>query len=338
MPDVNWQNPQAKAEILRIARFWLAKGVDGFRLDATRYLVETGAGPGQADTPETHAALKDLATAGRTAKPDSVLVAENWTTSQIIAQYYGSTATIAGGDEMPMNFDFPLADAIVNGVNSSSPTPILDTLRLVQSIYPAGAIDAPFLTNHDQRRLASVLNNDAGKLRAAAAILLTLPGTPFLYYGEEVGIQNGSTSGDESKRTPMPWSATGGFTSGTPWFAYAPGVATTNVASQTSQPTSLLSRYRALIHARNGSEALQKGSLELLNASPLMLAFLRKHNDETVLVVHNLGDAVNRSSNLAFNATSFEPILSDASSAPSGSNGAWSVTLPPRGVGIWKVR
>lgn len=338
MPDVNWQNPEARAEMLRIARFWLGKGVDGFRLDATRYLVETGPGPGQADTAETHAALKDLATAVRTAKPDSVLVAENWTTTQIIAQYYGSTSTIAGGDEMPMNFNFPLADAIVNGVNSGSPTPIIDTLRLVQSTYPAGVIDAPFLTNHDQRRLASALGNDSGKARVAAAILLTLPGTPFLYYGEEVGIQNGPTSGDESKRTPMPWTATGGFTTGTPWFAYAPGLATTNVESQASQPGSLLSRYRALIHARNSSAALQKGSLELLNASPLMLAFLRKYNDETVLVVHNLGDAVNRSSNLAFNATSFEPILSDASSAPAGSNGAWSVTLPPRGVGIWKVK
>jgi alpha-amylase len=337
MPDINWQNPEAKAEMLRIARFWLAKGVDGFRLDATRYLVETGAGPGQADTTPTHAALKDLATAVRTAKPDAVLVAENWTTTQIIAQYYGSTAVIKGGDEMPMNFDFPLADAIVNGANSNSPTPILDAIRVVQSTYPAGVTDAPFLTNHDQRRLASVLNNDSGKNRVAAAILLTLPGTPFLYYGEEVGIQNGPTSGDESKRTPMPWTPNGGFSSATPWFGYAPGIATTNVESQTTNPTSLLSRYRTLIHARNGSVALQKGTLELLQASPQMLAFLRKHNDETVLVVHNLGDAVNRSSNLAFTASSFETIVSDQG-VPSGSNGAWSVSLPPRGVGIWRVK
>lgn len=338
MPDINWQNPEAKAEMLRIARFWLGKGVDGFRLDATRYLVETGPGPGQADTPQTHEALKDLATAVRTAKPDAVLVAENWTTAQIIAQYYGDASIIAGGDEMPMNFNFPLADAIVNGANSSSPTPIVDAIRTVQSLYPAGANDAPFLTNHDQRRLASVLGNDTGKNRVAAAILLTLPGTPFLYYGEEVGLQNGPTSGDESKRTPMPWTSNGGFTSGTPWFGYAPGTSTANVETQTSSSSSLLSRYRSLIHARNGSIALQKGSIELLPSSQLTLAFLRKTNDETVLVVHNLGDAFSKTANLPFNAGSFETIFADGNVTPAGADGAWTVTLPARGVGIWKVK
>jgi glycosidase len=104
--------------MLRLARHWLDQGVDGYRLDATRYLVETGPGPGQADTPETHQALRDLAATVRTAKPEVVLVAENWTTAPIIAKYYGSTAVIEGGDEMPMNFNFPLADAIVNGVNN----------------------------------------------------------------------------------------------------------------------------------------------------------------------------------------------------------------------------
>jgi alpha-amylase len=336
MPDINWENAEAKAEMLRIARFWLDKGVDGFRLDATRYLVETGPGPGQADTPQTHAALKELAAAVRTAKADSLLVAENWTTTQIIAQYYGSTAVIKGGDEMPMNFNFPLADAIVNGANSGSSTPILNAVGLMQSVYPAGVLDA-FLTNHDQRRLASVLNNDAGKNRVAAAILLTLPGTPFLYYGEEVGIQNGPTSGDESKRTPMPWTPSGGFTSVAPWFAHSPGIATANVETQNAQSTSLLNRYRALIHARNGSEALQKGTMEILPSSPAMLAFLRRTPAETVLVVHNLGDAFNRTPVLPVTATTFETILAD-SAFPTGSSGAWSVTLPARGVGIWKVK
>jgi alpha-amylase len=338
MPDINWQNAGAKAEMLRIARFWLAKGVDGFRLDATRYLVETGPGPGQADTPQTHAALKDLATAVRTAKPESVLVAENWTTAQIIAQYYGDTSTIAGGDEMPMNFNFPLADAIVNGANSASPTPVIDAIRTVQTLYPAGANDAPFLTNHDQRRVASVLGNDTGKNRVAAAILLTLPGTPFLYYGEEVGLQNGPTSGDESKRTPMPWTPGGGFTSGTPWFGHAPGLATANVETQTSNPASLLSRYRTLIHARNASAALQKGSIELLPSSQSTIAFLRRTPAETVLVVHNLGDAFSKTANLPFSASGFETIFADGNVMPAGASNAWTVTLPARGVGIWKVK
>ncbi|HET8798902.1 MAG TPA: alpha-amylase family glycosyl hydrolase, partial [Thermoanaerobaculia bacterium] len=218
-----------------------------------------------------------------------------------------------------------------------SSSPIETAIGVMESIYPDGVIDAPFLTNHDQRRLASVLGNDAGKNRVAAAILLTLPGTPFLYYGEEVGIQNGPTSGDESKRTPMPWTPNGGFTTGTPWFAHSPGIATANVETQTSQSNSLLSRYRSLIHARNRSAALQKGTIELLPSSPSTLSFLRRTPEETVLVVHNLGDAINRTPNLPITASSFETLFAD-SAMPAGSSGSWTVTLPARGVGIWKVR
>src|SRR5213075_1600686 len=117
-------------------------------------------------------------------------------------------------------------------------------------------IDTPFLTNHDHTRIATQVANDPGKLRNAAAILLTLPGTPFLYYGEEVGMQNGPTSADESKRTPMPWSMLGGFTpSATPWIAYAPGLAANNVASEITDPQSLWSYYRNWIATRKQSEA-----------------------------------------------------------------------------------
>ena len=124
----------------------------------------------------------------------------------------------------------------------------------MQKAYPKGALDAPFLTNHDQTRLATQLGKNQGRLRNAAAILLTLPGAPFLYYGEEVGIENGPTGGDESKRTPMPWDASpgGGFTTGTPWFGFAPGRETANVAAQTNDPASLLSRYRSLIRGAEG--------------------------------------------------------------------------------------
>lgn len=339
MPDVNWTNPEAKAEMLRLARHWLQQGVDGYRLDATRYLVETGPGPGQADTPATHAALRDLAETVRTTKPDALLVAENWTTAPIIAQYYGSTTTIKGGDEMPVNFNFPLADAMVNGVNNGTAAPIRTALQDMQSLYPNGVLDAPFLTNHDQRRLASVLGNSPAKMRNAAAVLLTLPGVPFLYYGEEVGIQNGPTGGDESKRTPMPWTAQGGFTSGTPWFQYAPGTATANVASQTSDPNSLLSRYRTLIRARNSSDALRGGTLELLDSGSPTLAFLRRSGDKVVLVVHNLGDAHASTGNLNFPAAGFEAIFVDPTvPAPLGAGDAWNVWMPPRSTGVWRVR
>ena len=338
MPDINWSNAAAKAEMLRLASHWLRQGVDGYRLDATRYLIETGPGPGQADTPETHQALKDLATAVRRTKPEAILVAENWTTTPIIATYYGSTAVIQGGDEMPMNFNFPLAESIVRGVNAGSASGITSTIQQMQALYPAGVLDAPFLTNHDHRRVASELGNNAAKLRNAAAILLTLPGVPFLYYGEEVGLLNGPTSGDESKRTPMPWTPQGGFSSATPWFAYAPGIETANVASQRNDSSSLLARYRSLIGVRKSSRALQKGSLELVGNSAQLLAFLRRDGDETVLVTHNVSDGFATAANLAFPATRFELLFGDATLSPGGSSGAWSVSLPPRATMIWRVR
>jgi alpha-amylase len=339
MPDINWRNPEAKAEMLRIAKMWLQRGVDGYRLDATRYLVETGGGSGQSDTADTHQALKDLARVVRETKPDAIVVAENWTETPIIATYYGSTSTVAGGDEMPMNFDFPLAAAIVQGVNSGSATPIALKLREVLRTYPAGVLDAPFLTNHDQRRLASELSNNAAKQRSAASVLLTLPGAPFLYYGEEVGLQNGPTGGDESKRTPMPWTQGGGFTSGSPWFQYAPGTSSANVASQTNDPGSLLSRYRNFIRVRKASPALREGSLEMLDStSGQVLAFLRRTDNETVLVLHNVGDSFVTAGPLAVSAAGLDAVLVDSGVNVSGGNNAWNVALPPRTSGVFRLR
>jgi glycosidase len=338
MPDLNYRTPEVKAEMLRLANYWLAQGVDGFRLDATRYLVETGPGPGQADTPETHQVLKELSADVRNTKPEAVLVAENTTDIPNLARYYGSTAVVRGGDEIPMNFDFPLADAVMDGVKNGNAAGITATLRAIGSAYPQGIIDAPFLTNHDRTRVATVLGNDAGKLRNAAAILLTLPGMPFIYYGEEVGLQNGPTSADESKRTPMPWNPSGGFTTGTPWFGYAPGLATDNVVSQTNDSQSLLSYYRHWITARKNSAGLMKGDLAPLDAGAQVLAFTRTASGESVLVVHNLGAAAMTAGPLAVTATTLEPLYTDAGvSAPAGTTGAWRIALPPHSSGVWRL-
>ncbi len=219
MPDLNFRNPAVRAEAKRLADLWLSRGVDGFRLDASRHLIETGPGDGQSDTPETHAFWKEFAAHVRSVRPDAALIGENWTETAAIARYYGSTEAVPGGDELPLDFDFPLASRIVAGVAAGDGERIGEKLREIQRTYPPGATDVPFLTNHDQRRVASVLGRDPAKLRSAAAVLLTLPGAPFLYYGEEVGLENGPADGDEAKRTPMPWdaSAGGGFTAGRPW-------------------------------------------------------------------------------------------------------------------------
>jgi glycosidase len=208
----------------------------------------------------------------------------------------------------------------------------------MNSLYPAGFIDAPFLTNHDQTRMATVLGNNAGKLRNAAAILLTLPGAPFIYYGEEIGLQNGPTSADESKRTPMPWNSSGGFTTGTPWFPYAPGLAVNNVSSESGDPQSLLSYYRNWIAARKRSRGLTKGDITPLDASPPILAFMRDSGAERVLVAHNLSDSP-ASATVNINAAGFETIFADSGvSDPTGGSGAWRVSLPPRSSGAWRAR
>ena len=211
-------------------------------------------------------------------------------------------------------------------------------------MYPAGVQDAPFLTNHDNVRLASQLEKQQSKLRNAAAILLTVPGTPFVYYGEEVGLGNGTTQDDESKRTPMPWddSAGGGFTSGRPWFPFAPGRDSANVAGQTDDPDSLLSLYRNLIHLRNQTEALKLGEIQMLSSaserSPV-LAFLRKSVGDQVLVAINVTDSFASAGPFPITAISVQRLLTDKTSVdPSGTSGRWSVTLPPHAFGIWRLR
>jgi len=346
MPDLNYTNPAVREEMKRLASLWLGRGVDGFRLDASRYLIETGPGQGQQDTPETHAYWREFAAHVRGVKPEATLVGENWADTSIIATYYGSTATAPEGDELPMSFNFPLADRILEACRTGNTVGIATKLEEMGRLYPHGVNDAPFLTNHDMVRLATQLGNDAGRLRSAASILLTLPGAPFLYYGEEVGLQNGgSGGGDELKRTPMPWDATpgGGFTTGSPWFSFAPGRDTANVAIQTADPGSLLSRYRSLIHVRNESEALRTGAIQMLTStsgsSPL-LAFLRVSADERVLVVHNVSDGFAISQTpLVFDASGFDPLLADRFvSPPSGTSGGWTVGMPPRSTGIWRLR
>jgi glycosidase len=251
---------------------------------------------------------------------------------------------VKGGDELPMNFNFPLSDQILQGLNSKNATGIAAKIAEVQSTYPNGVIDTPFLTNHDQVRLATQLQNNAGKMRVAASLLLTLPGVPFLYYGEEVGIQNGPAQGDEAKRTPMHWNNTrgGGFTTGTPWYTFSPGRNTANIADQTSKPASLLSHYRSLIRSRKGSSALRSDKIQLLtptSGSSGALAFLRTSATENVVVVHNLSDSFVIVGPLILQATRLDAIYVDGHPGnPSGSSNRWTFAMPPYASGIWRLQ
>lgn len=339
MPDLNYSTLAVREEMKRIAAFWLRRGVDGFRLDATRHLFANGPGDLQNDQPETHVFLEEFSNHVRSVAPRAVLVGENWTETPIIARYF---------NDLPMNFNFPLATAILEGVKEGEGAGIAGKLEEMAELYPAGALDAPFLTNHDQIRIATELGEDPARLRSAAAVLLTLPGAPFLYYGEEVGLENGSTERrDELKRTPMPWngsadSAVGGFTTGTPWFAFAPGKEEDNVAAQTDDPASLLSWYRRLIRARKGSEALRTGSLALLtpsNKGTPILVYVRESAGERVLVAHNLSGGEAEAGPFDLSGSTAEAVLaSDGLGAPTRGADGWRVRLPAGTSGAWRLK
>lgn len=294
MPDLNFDHPQVRNEAKRIADIWLRRGVDGFRLDAVRHLFADGPGARQSNRPATHQYWREFAASVRSAHPKALLVGEVWDTTKTIATYYGSSNELPTGDGLPMSFNFPLSAAILHAVLHADSQAIAAAISAKQRFYPPQGLDGTFVTNHDMVRIATQLNNDNGKMRAVTALLLTLPGTPFLYYGEEIGLRNGPfEEGDPAKRTPMPWQAgpTGGFSSGAPWRQFAPERAITNVETQTNNPKSLLSYYRKLIRLRHTYPALRLGTTRLLETTPSnrsLLAFLREHNGQRVLVIHNL--------------------------------------------------
>ncbi|MBP7125055.1 DUF3459 domain-containing protein [Myxococcota bacterium] len=296
MPDLNWRNDGLMAEMTDVARYWLGKGLDGFRLDAARYLVEDGPGEGQADTPGTHAALRALRAATDTVRRDALLVGEVWTDTATVGTYLDAS----GIRELPMAFDFDLAGALVEGIRNASASGVRQALCNHLGLPAGPAALGTFLTNHDQVRLATAIEHrgDAGR-RIAAVLLMTLPGVPWIYYGEEIGQRNGTGGGDEAKRLPMQWSAGpgGGFTTGVPWMAPRDTEASRTVAGQQEDPGSLLSWYRRLIRIRKSHPALARGSAEVLDldgTAARPLAVRRASGDETVLVVASLAARENR--------------------------------------------
>ena len=172
-------------------------------------------------------------------------------------------------------------------MRDAAPQRITSALSRVLATYPDGAF-ATFLSNHDQDRAMSRLLGSSARAKLAAAILLTLPGTPFLYYGEEVGMTG--TKPDERIRAPMQWSTApgAGFTSGVPWEALQPDAALRTVEAQSVAADSLLARYRALIRLRLDHEALRRGATALVEANSPFLAYTRSTEKETLLVLHNL--------------------------------------------------
>ncbi|MDB5235623.1 MAG: alpha-amylase [Hymenobacter sp.] len=281
MPDLNWRNPQLKAAMWDVSRFWLAKGVDGYRLDAVKYLVEDNAV--LEDTPETMSLLEELHDSVKAVNPTAFTVGEAWTTTPQVQPF-------SANNRLDVCFEFDLASAIVNGVNSSNPAGLRNQLNLIDATY-AKLQYATFLTNHDQDRVMGALGGNQAYMKQAAALYLTMPGVPFIYYGEEVGMLGSGV--DENKRKPMQWTAgaNAGFTTGTPWWSVNANAAQFNVATMLADPNSLLNHYKKLISLRASSNVLRKGYLLPVTANAgSLLSYARIFGSEAVVMVSNFSN------------------------------------------------
>jgi alpha-amylase len=282
MPDLNVENPEVVAEMKRIATFWLdSMRVDGFRLDAIKHLVEAGRGAEVQHLPGTHVFLRDYAAHVASVRSDAYTVGEVWDSIGAILPYYP--------DQLTSHFMFETSDAILESVRTGNASKLYGGYLRLQDTLPAHRY-SPFLRNHDQSRTMTVLEGDAARAKVAATLLLTLPGLPFVYYGEEIGIAGDKP--DENLRTPMHWTGGrgAGFTTGTPWRAPQDDFAAKNVAAQDADAASLLNLHRRLIHLRAQSPALATGELiPLETGNPAVAAFLRREGRHAALVVANLG-------------------------------------------------
>jgi len=282
MPDLNYTHPPVLEEMKKVARFWLTEmKVDGFRLDAIPYLVEE---PGRINhSAGTHAVLREFAAYVRSVKADAYTVGEVSDNSDALLGYYP--------DQLESHFAFEVADSIISAVRTGSARELLAPVLRLQRELPANRW-SPFLRNHDQPRTRTELGGDRARARIASFVLLTLPGVPFVYYGEEIGMVGSKP--DERLRTPMQWSRApgAGFTNGRPWQRLQDDSLETTVEAQDRDPRSILELHRRMITLRDGNAALAAGRLVPLVAShDAVTAYLRREGESAVLVMANLGTA-----------------------------------------------
>ena len=322
-PDLNYDNPAVKKAMLDVMRFWLDRGLDGFRCDAVPYLIEREGTNGE-NLPETHTILREFrAVIDREYGGSRVLLAEANQWPEDVRAYFGD------GDEFHMAFHFPLMPRLYMGVRREDRLPITDIFTHTPAIPPSCQW-CLFLRNHDEltlemvtneerdymyyayasdpqmklnlgirRRLAPLLDNDRGRIELLNCLLLTLPGSPIVYYGDEIGMGDNIYLGDRNGvRTPMQWTGdrNAGFSRADTARLYLPLIVDTvygyqaiNVEAQQRTPSSLLHWMKRLIAVRKKTRVFGRGTLTFLRpANESVLAHVREHEGETVIAVHNL--------------------------------------------------
>ncbi len=282
MPDLNFKNIAVSNEIKNTIRYWYEDvGVDGFRIDAVKHWIEEGSQ--QENTTSTLSWWREFFAFQKQINPALMTVGEAWTSTQNIAPY--------SDHRLDYCFEFDLAYAIINTVNNRNTSGLRNKVNEINNTYEAGQFGS-FITNHDQDRSFSQFGLNTSKAKLAASMLLSLPGVPYLYYGEEVGMIGQKP--DEDIRKPMQWSAQSqaGFTTGQPWQALNFNYAEANVANQLTEDNSLLRHYQKWISLRINNPALSTGTYQEVNSTvAAVYSFLRQHEDSNsnVLVIHNTG-------------------------------------------------
>ena len=338
-PDLNFDNPEVREEMTAVARYWLDMGVDGYRADAVPYLFE------REDTscenlPETHEFLKSIRGMMNIEYPEKILLCEANMWPEDVRAYFGD------GDEFHLGFHFPIMPRIFMSLKKGDATDMIDILDRTPEI-PKSCQWVTFLRNHDEltlemvtaddrawmweqyapeprmrlnlgirRRLAPLLDNDPRKLRLAYALLFSLPGSPIVYYGDEIGMGDNIRLDDRNGvRTPMQWrnAPHGGFTDPDA-EPYSPaidseefGYAKVSVEAAEADPDSLLHFIRGLIATRKGLPALGAGDFAWIkNGNPAVAAYRRTLNDQQILCFNNLKDT---NQHLSFDWDAPEPEL-----------------------------
>ncbi len=334
MPDLNFDNPAVRDEIQKAAEYWLQKGTDGFRLDAAMHLYAQGeTSDNSQKTANNLKFWQEFSAACDAVNPDTYLIAEVWDSAKIRADYAPAFDSLFNFDTSEKNILIMAKNGVDLGNQRNGLADKMVTLNQQMTAKAPDFIDAPFLTNHDQNRAMGYFTDpDPAKnlaaMKMAASIYLTLPGNPFIYYGEEIGMQGDKP--DERIREPMVWADESLQTS---WQSSLYNLATPGVAQQTADPASLLNHYRQLIGLRNSHEALLRGDLIALDSpDKTVSAYQRRTADETLTVIHHLGFKP-QSFDLQSLGVTFDEVIYSSTEWPDAAKinaQSTGVTLPPQ--------